>query len=79
MNITSNDLRDALGRIGRKDSTAVSIEPPVIAMLIELQFLTLSTTGLPRLTEKGEHAFTIMESGDGKVPELDNYEPRVRK
>jgi hypothetical protein len=30
-------------------------------MLIELQFVTLSTTGLPRLTEKGEHAFTAME------------------
>jgi hypothetical protein len=48
-------------------------------MLIELQFVTLSTTGLPRLTEKGEHAFTAMESGDGKVPELDNYEPRGRE
>ena len=33
---------------------------------------TLDTAGLPRLTEYGAKCFTVIESGDGVVPELND-------
>jgi hypothetical protein len=47
----------------------------VIAKLIELRFAELAPNGLPRLTDKGERALVVLESGDGNVPEFNDYPP----
>jgi hypothetical protein len=53
--------------------SADNLPPLVVAALIELGFVTLSTARIPLLTEAGQKAYVVMESGDGEVPELDNY------
>jgi hypothetical protein len=73
MPITSETLWDAVGRIGKSDPTADKIDPAVIAKLIQLRIIQLNATGLPELTGYGYWCFDTMESGDGEVPELDNY------
>lgn len=75
MPITQDDLRHALESIGTEDGETDKIAPPVVAKLIELRFVEIDSTGLPRLTDNGEHAFVVLESGDGNVPELNDYPP----
>jgi hypothetical protein len=72
MPATSEQLWDAIYRIGTEDGKADKIQPAVIAKLIEFKMATLSATGLPLLTPYGEKRFVIMESGDGEVPELND-------
>ena len=72
MPATSEQLWDAIYRIGTEDGTADKIQPAVIAKLIEFKMVELSATGLPHLTPYGEKCFVIMESGDGEVPELND-------
>jgi hypothetical protein len=72
MPATSEQLWDAIYRIGTEDGTADKIQPAVIAKLIEFKMVELSATGLPQLTPYGEKCFVIMESGDGEVPELND-------
>jgi hypothetical protein len=69
--LTSEDLWGDIQAIGSEDGTADQLPPAVIAKLIEMRFVTLSATGIPWLTEKGERAYVASESGDGEVPELD--------
>ena len=75
MPLTQDDLWTALESIGTEDGEADKIAPPVVAKLIELRFVELDSTGLPRLTDKGERALVVLESGDGNVPELNDYPP----
>ena len=70
---TSEDLWGGIQSIGAEDGTADELSPAIIAKLIELRFVTLSATGIPWLTEKGERAYVTSESGDGEIPELDKY------
>jgi hypothetical protein len=72
-NLTSEDLWGGIHDIGNEDGTADNLPPVVVAALIELGFVTLSTAGIPLLTEAGQQAYVVMELGDGEVPELDNY------
>ena len=55
-NLTSEDLWGCIQALGCEDCTADQHSPLVIAKLIEMRFVTLSTTGIPWLTEKGERA-----------------------
>lgn len=73
MHLTSDDLWNGIDAIGKEDG-AEKLPPAVVAKLIELGFVALSAMGLPWLTEKGERAYIVLESGDGEVPELDNYD-----
>ena len=70
MSTNSEQLWDAIYRIGSEDGAADKIPPGVIAKLIELKMVELSSTGLPQLTPYGEKCYVVMESGDGMVPEL---------
>ena len=72
MPATSEQLWDAIYRIGTEDGTADNIQPAVIAKLIEFKMVELNFTGLPQLTPYGEKCFVIMESGNGVVPELND-------
>lgn len=69
---TSEQLWDALYRIGSEDAAADKISPGVIAKLIEFKMAELGATGLPQLTAYGEKCYVVMESGDGVVPELND-------
>jgi hypothetical protein len=69
---TSEQFRDAIYRTGSEDGTADKIQPAVIAKLIEFKMLELNATGLPQLSPYGEKSFTVMESGDRVVPELND-------
>ena len=72
MPATSEQLWDAIDRIYNEDGTAATIAPAVIAKLIEFKMVELGATGLPQLTPYGEKCFTVMESGNGVVPELND-------
>ena len=72
MSTNSEQLWDAIYRIGSEDGTADKILPGVIAKLIEFKIVELSPTGLPQLTPYGEKCYVVMESGDGVVPELND-------
>jgi hypothetical protein len=72
MPATTEQLWDAIYRLGADDLDSDSIPPEVIAKLIEFKMAELSATGLPQLTPYGEKCFVIMESGDGEVPELND-------
>ena len=71
---TREHLWGGIQSIGSEDGTADKLSPAVIGKLIELKFVKLSATGLPSLTAKGCKAYTVSESGEGEVPELDDYE-----
>jgi hypothetical protein len=72
-NLTSEDLWGGIQAIGSEDGTAHQLRPAVVATLIELRFVTLSAAGIPWLTEKGEQAYIVSESGDETTEELDSY------
>jgi hypothetical protein len=72
MTTKSEQLWDAIYRIGSEDGTADKMPPGVIAKLIEFNMVELGATGLPQLTAYGEKCFTVMESGGGVVPELND-------
>ena len=72
MPATSEQLWDAIYYLVAEDLTADNILPAVIAKLIEFKMVELSATGLPQLTPYGTKCFTVMESGDGVVPELND-------
>jgi hypothetical protein len=46
--------------------------------LIELRIVTLASDGSPKLTKYGEKCFVILESGEGEVSELANYDANIR-
>lgn len=71
MQATSEQLWDAIHRIGSEDLTADNIPRAVIAKLIEFKMVELSAAGLLKLTTYGEKCFTVMESGDGRVTEFE--------
>jgi hypothetical protein len=71
--ITPENLWDAIERIGTEEGSSASLRPTVIAKLVELGFVKLGANGLRQLTAKGQQAMIVFESGDGEVPELDNY------
>jgi hypothetical protein len=71
---SSESLWDAVYRVGTEDGTSDKIEPAVVANLIKLKIVKLAANGLPQLTAYGEKCYVVMESGDGEVPELDNYD-----
>jgi len=50
------------------------ISPEVAAKLIELSIAERGADGL-QLTPYGEKAFVVLESGDGSVPEFNDYPP----
>lgn len=54
MPATSEQLWDAIYRIGIEDVTADKIQPVVIAKRIEFKMAELSAIGLPQLTAYGE-------------------------
>ena len=72
MPATSEQLWDAIYHLGVEDLTADNIPPDVIAKLIDFKMVTLDTAGLPQLTPYGEKCFTVLESGEGVVPELND-------
>ncbi len=71
--LTSEDLWGGIQSIGSEDGTASKLSPTVIAKLIEFKFVKLTANGLPKLTATGSKAYTVMESGDGEIAELDGY------
>ena len=70
MTVTSEQLWDAIYHLGSDDLTSDNIPPAVIAKLVEFKMATLVTAGPPQLTPYGSKCFTVIESGDGVVPEL---------
>jgi hypothetical protein len=70
MPVTSVQIWDAIYRLGANDLAADDIPPAVVAKLVEFRMVELSDTDLPQLTPYGEKCFTVLESGDGLVPEL---------
>ena len=46
--------------------------------MIELRIVTLASDGSPKLTKYGEKCFVILESGEGEVSELANYDADIR-
>jgi hypothetical protein len=72
-NLTQDDLWSALDTLGT-DGDIASIRPDVIDNLIELIIAEHGANG-PQLTPYGEKAFVALESGDGSVPELNDFPP----
>lgn len=64
MHLSSEALWSGIDAIGKEDG-ADKVTAAVIAELIELGFVTHSMLGNPWLTEKGERAYVVLESGDG--------------
>jgi hypothetical protein len=69
--ITTEDAWSAIDSIGCEDGYAHRIPPHVTAKLIELRLVKLDKAGFPLLTASGRKAFTVLESGNGKVRALD--------
>jgi hypothetical protein len=67
MSTNSEQLWDAIYRIGSEDGTADKIVPGVIAKLIEFKMVELNAVEMPQLTAYGEKCYVVMESGDGVV------------
>ena len=72
MPASSEQLWDAIDRIYNEDGSAGKIPPAVIAKLIEFKIVELNSIGLPQLTPYRGKCFTVMESGDGVVSELND-------
>jgi hypothetical protein len=72
MPATSEQLWDAIYRLGTADDPITDLSSEAVAKLVEFKIVQLSASGLPQLTPYGEKCFTIMESGDGVVPELND-------
>src|SRR4051812_19974605 len=72
-NLTSESLWEAVEAIGSGDGCSARVQPMVIAKLIKFKLEKLAANGLPALTAKGRKAFTVLGSGDGEVPELDEF------
>ena len=70
MSVTSVQIWDAIYRLGADDLTTDDIPLAVVAKLVEFKMVELSDTDLPQLTLYGKKCFTVLESGDGVVPEL---------
>ncbi len=68
----SEQLWDAIYRLGANDLTADNIPPDVTAKLIEFNMATVDTAGQPQLTPYGAKCFTVLETGNGVVPELND-------
>ena len=64
--VESGQLWAALYDLGTK----AKADPDAVMGLIELGIAGVGTDG-PELTEYGQKCFTIMESGEGEIPELD--------
>ena len=72
MAATSVQLWDAIYHLGAEDLAADNIPPAVVTMLVEFKMATVNTTGLPQLTPYGAKCFTVIETGEGVVPELND-------
>ena len=71
MNPTTEQLYDALLRIGSDDGTAAAIRSEVLTQLIAFGIVAIGGDGHPHLTAYGEKCYFIMESGDGRVTEFE--------
>jgi hypothetical protein len=72
MNISSDDLWDAIYSIGSKGTSAGEIAAGVVTKLIELKMVKIKKkSGTPRLTKCGKKCFAIMDLEDDEIPELD--------
>jgi hypothetical protein len=72
MPATAEQLWDAIECLYNEDGTADKIQPGVIAKLIEFKMVELGANGLPQLTEYGQKCYTIFESGDDSMTEIDD-------
>jgi hypothetical protein len=70
MTVTSVQIWDAIYHLGSDDLTSDNIPPAVIAKLIEFKMVEVNALGLPQLAPYGAKCFTVLESGQGVVPEL---------
>ena len=70
MPITSDDLWGSILELGNDHPGSYSTSSEVFVKLVQLGF-ALPQDGKLHLTDKGQRAFTVAESGDGEVPELD--------
>jgi hypothetical protein len=70
MTATSVQLWDAIYHLGSVDLISDNILTAVIAKLIKFKMAALDTAGPPQLTPYDLKCFTVIESGDGVVPEL---------
>ena len=71
--VTQDDLWCALYELGN-EMGAFDISPEVTAKLIELK-IAERIDGTLQFTPYGEKCFVVMESGDGSVPEFNDYPP----
>jgi len=72
-NLTPDDLWNAVYELGPEGDIA-SIRPEVAVKLIEFNIAEHGANGL-QLTPYGQKAFVVLESGDGNVPEFNDYPP----
>ena len=72
MSITSENLWGGILEIGNDQPGSYSTAPEVFVKLVQLCF-ALPQDGKLHLTDKGQRAFTVAESGGGDVFELDYY------
>ena len=72
-NITQDDLWNAVATLGT-DGDVISIRTNVAAKLVELKIAEHGANGL-QLTTYGKKAFVVLESGDGRVHEFEDYPP----
>ena len=72
MAATSTQIWDAIYHIGAEDLAADNIPPAVITKLVEFKMATVDTTGFPQLTPYGAKCFSVLITGDGVVPELND-------
>lgn len=71
MDITSEQLYDALYRVGSEDGTAAAIRPEVLQQLIAFRMVSVDGDGMAHLTPHGDKCYTAMESGDGRVTQFE--------
>jgi len=69
---TSEQLWDAIYRLGTADDPTTDLSSAVVAKLVECEIVQLSASGSPQLTPYGEKCYVVLESGDGVVPELND-------
>ena len=71
--LTQDELWNAVDTLGT-DGDVTSIRTDVAAKLIQLKVAEHGANGL-QLTPYGQKAFVVLESGDGNVPEFNDYPP----
>jgi hypothetical protein len=69
-NAQINDIWGTLHVVGTDTSLGEEIVPAALDWLIMQGFVESSEVG-PQLTKKGQHAFKVLETGEGVVSEID--------